>query len=296
MLLFAVALAAAPAAAAHSPPPQMQQLLQNCDAHRFETIITVTVDGQTKHSRLKLCGTEGQSDADWLRTLKDAVKKTAANAAMPKPVRTQILSALNAEIGRLTNGGSAGVESSRVSTNTPALDDLSALPPLPQPKPGQPVAALPPPRMISRKSAADDYAALPPMPTTVTAPTRVLTGSVGGSFVTLPKPHMRFTCFTPGETGDVPCTDFSRDTMLTVRADEDLPAGTSLRFVRDGDARADVELAQLHKGKSQSLALPPPVCSHVVGGSLEIRVVRSVPAAGPLGQEVGKDGPYGLRC
>ncbi len=150
--------------------------------------------------------------------------------------------------------------------------------------------------MIAPRSSSQDYAALPPMPTAVTAPTRVLTGSVGASLPALPKPQMQFICFTPGETGDVPCTGFTRDTMLTVRAGEDLPAGTSLRFVRDGDARADVELAQLRKGKTQRLALPPQVCSHVVGGSLEIRVVRSVPAAGPSGQEVGKDGPYDLRC
>ena len=35
--------------------------------------------------------------------------------------------------------------------------------------------------------------------------------------------------------------------MLTVLAGENLPAGTSLRFVRDGDAKADVQLAQLQQ-------------------------------------------------
>jgi hypothetical protein len=150
--------------------------------------------------------------------------------------------------------------------------------------------------MIAPRSSAQDYAALPPLPTGPAAPVRVLAGTVGASLPALPKPRMDFICYTPGETGDVPCSGFTRDTMLTVRADEDLPVGTSLRFVRDGDARADVQLAQLRKGKTQRLALPPQVCSHVVGGSLQIRVVRSVPAAGPLGQEVGEDGPYDLRC
>jgi hypothetical protein len=107
---------------------------------------------------------------------------------------------------------------------------------------------------------------------------------------------MQFICYNPGDVGEGPCAEFARDTMLTVRADEDLPSGTSLRFVRNGDARADVELAQLRKGKTQQFVLPPEVCSHVSSASLEIRIVRAVKAAGPSGQEVGKDGPYNLRC
>ena len=300
MLLVALALAGAPVTASKekaqpdSPPAQMQKLLENCDAHKFETVIEMTVAGQTKRSRVKLCGTEGQSDAAWVGTLKDAVMKTEANLQMPPAVRQQIVTALNAEISRL-NGGSAVLPPPRRSSRTSALDDLAALPPLPEPKPAETAAALPPPRMIAPKSSSRDYATLPPMPTAPTAPTRVLTGSLGASLVALPKPRMQLICFVPGET-DGPCTGFTRDTTLTVRADEDLPPGTSLRFVRNGDARADVELAQLRKGKTQRFALPPEVCAHVVGATLEIRVVRSVPAAGPSGQEVGKDGPYDLRC
>jgi hypothetical protein len=301
MLLVALALAAAPVTATNektqpdSPPAQMQKLLQNCDAHKFETVIELTVAGQIKHSRVKLCGTEGQSDADWVRTLKDAVMKTEANLQMPPAVREQIVTALNAEISRL-NGGSAALPPPRQSSKISALDGLAALPPLPEPKAAETAAALPPPRMIAPKSSSQDYAALPPMPTAPTAPTRVLTGSLGASLPALPKPRMELVCFIPGEAGEGPCTGFTRDTTLTVRADEDLPPGTSLRFVRNGDARADVALAQLRKGKTQRFTLPPEVCAHVVGATLEIRVVRSVPAAGPSGQEVGKDGPYDLRC
>src|SRR5881409_2409598 len=98
MVILALALMAAPAASAvkekaqpDSPPPRMAKLLENCDAHKFETMIEAPVDGLMKRSRLRLCGTEGQSDADWARTLKDAVKKTEANAQMPKPVRDQIV-------------------------------------------------------------------------------------------------------------------------------------------------------------------------------------------------------------
>jgi hypothetical protein len=280
MLLVALALiAAAPVAAAKdqaqtdSPPQQMEKLLQNCDAHKFETLINVTAGGQPKKSRMKLCGTEGQSDADWVRTLKDAVAKTSANLQMPPAVRDQIVTALNGEIARLTGGAPAP---------TP-LEGYSTLP------------ALPPPRAPAPAKPMQEYTALPPLPTTPAAPTHVLTG-LAAALPQLPKPRMSFSCFAAGDIGDGPCTGFARDTMMTVRADEDLPAGTSIRFVRNGDARADVELAQLRKGKTQRFPLPPEVCSHVSGATLEIRIVRSVPAAGPSGQVVSKDGPYDLRC
>jgi hypothetical protein len=304
MVIFALALMAAPVAAgkgrqdADSPPVPMAKLLENCDAHKFETVIEVPNGALMKRSRLRLCGTEGQSDADWVRTLMDAVKKTEANSQMPKTVRDQIVTALNGEIARLGISGSSlagGLPPPRKSSSTPALDGIAALPPLPESKQSAPTAALPAPRMIEPAAPSRDYAALPPMPTTVTAPTHVLPGA-SALLPALPKPRIQFICFNPGDVGEGPCAEFARDTMLTVRADEDLPSGTSLRFVRNGDARADVELAQLRKGKTQRFALPPEVCSHVSSAALEIRIVRSVPAAGPQGQEVGKDGPYNLRC
>jgi hypothetical protein len=100
---------------------------------------------------------------------------------------------------------------------------------------------------------------------------------------------MTVSCETPGEAPDGPCTGFTRYTLLTVRAGEDLPANTSLRFVRDGEPQADVQLAQLKKGKSMRLAVPTDVCRHVAGGRLELRIVRS-------GQEVASDGPFNLNC
>lgn len=250
-----------------APSQQAKSLLENCDAHKFETMIEIpAADGGTKHSRMKMCGTEGQTDAEWVRTLKDAVTKTQTNLAMPASIRQQIVSAVNAEIARLEG----------------------------KPAPGS-VAALPPPRAKPKSSALGEFAALPPMPDKPPEPVHVLPGG-SAALPFLPRPRMSFICFTPGEVGEGPCTDFSRDTMLTVQADEDLPAGTSLRFVRSGEAKADVELAQLKRGKSMRFPLPGDVCRHAGGGRLEIRIVRSVPAAGAPGQEVGEDGPYNLRC
>lgn len=279
MLLIALALIAAQQSAldaaeklaakpsTSAPSLQARSLIENCDAHKFETVLEIpAADGSMKHSRMRLCGTEGQSNADWVRTLRDAVAKTNSNLSMPASVRMQIVSAINAEIARVQG---------KVATTTPAV--------------------LPPPRSAVKAPPPDEYAALPPMPDKPPAPVSVLPG---GSVAVplLPKPRLSLICFTPGEVGDGPCTEFSRDTFLTVRADEDLPAGTSLRFVRSGEAKADIELAQLKRGRSVRMPLPSDVCTHAGGGRLEIRIVRKLPKAGTGDQEVGDEGPYNLRC
>jgi hypothetical protein len=291
MWLLALALIAPqPAPKSDASSAQVKAILQNCDAHKFETTIDVKVDGVVKKSHVKLCGTEGQTDADWLRTLKDAAAKTEGNSRMPLAVRNQLLAALSLEILRLTSGGSNGV------ARTSALDGISALPPIPDGSQPPPTAVLPPPRAIAPTAQLQAYSSLPPMPTSPPPPVSVLAGEASSSVPLLPSPKMSFSCYAPGDTAENPCTDFNRDTLLTVRADEDVPAGTSLRFVRSGEPRADIEVAQLRRGKSERFALPPNVCRGVNGGKLEIRVVRALPAAGPDGQEVGSDGPFTLHC
>ncbi|HWI88127.1 MAG TPA: hypothetical protein VNS11_02645 [Sphingomicrobium sp.] len=249
-----------------APSKQMQALLQNCDAHKFETMIDIRgPDGSIKHSRMKLCGMEGQTDGEWIGTLKDAIAKTKANDKMPLPMRDQIVAAIGAEVARL------------------------------QGKPAPATAALPPARATAKTSDVAEYTSLPPLPTAPPPPVHVLPGA-SAALPFLPKPAMSFACFTPGDVGELPCTEFTRDTLLTVHADEDLPVGTSLRFVRSGEPMADVELAQLKRGKEMQLPLPSQLCLHATGGRLEIRIVRAVAAAGADGEEVGEDGPYNLRC
>ncbi len=290
MWLFALALTAAqPAPTSDAPSARVKAILQNCDAHKFETTIDVTIDGVVKKSHVKLCGTEGQTDADWLRTLKDAAAKTSGNSSMPSAVRNQILAALNLEILRLTTSGLSVAKTS-------ALDGISALPPIPDGSQSPPTTVLPPPRAIEPAVRSEAYSSLPPMPTSPPLPVHLLASEAGASAPLLPNPKMSLSCYAPGETTEGPCTDFNRDTLLTVRADEDVPAGTSLRFVRSGQTRADIELAELKRGRSERFALPPDVCRGVNGGKLEIRIVRASPTTGPDGQEVGSDGPFALRC
>jgi hypothetical protein len=292
MWLLALAMTAVPPTASEAPSAQVKAILQNCDAHKFETTIDVTVDGAVKKSHVKLCGMDGQTDADWLRTLKDAALKTQSNSKMPPAVRNQIVAALGLEILRLSSPGSL-----RKAPKSSALDGISELPPIPDGPQPSATAALPPPRVVIEPSIQSEaYSSLPPMPSAPPSPVHVLASEAMASVPLLSSPKISFSCVEPGEGAEGPCTDFDRDTLLTVQADEDLPAGTSLRFVRSGQRRADVELAQLKRGTSARFSLPQDVCRGVNGGKLEIRVVRASPAAGPDGQEVRSDGPFVLRC
>jgi len=290
MAATAVAAPESKKATPAAPDSAAAKIVQNCDAHKFETTVREMVDGQPHQSKVKLCGKTGQNDEEWIGTLKDAIEKLNANKDMPAAVRDQIVTALNAEIERLRTGIQVSGRSSAggaVAKNN-VLDGLSPVQGLP-PLKGSQASSLPAPRQAPRSGSAQEYAGLPPLPTAPAAPTHVLVGGVSASVPMLPKPRMTVTCYTPGETGDGPCTGFTRYTLVTVKAGEDLPADTSLRFVRDGDTRADVQLAQLKKGKSMRLAVPTDVCQHVAGGSLELRIVRS-------GQEVASDGPFNLNC
>lgn len=283
-----VGLALGGGVSAAAPAAPTAQLMQSCDAHKFETLVDAMVDGQPHQSKVKLCGKEGQSDADWILTLQDAIAKLNANKNMAPEVRTQIVTAINAEITRLQSAAPAEAK--------PQTETATALPP-PRPQPRV------------QDSLSDDYAALPPLPTAPPPPPHVL--GPGGTLLAAtsstkhersdrvqaplplaagPAPKLNFTCYSPGDVGDdAPCAEFDRETRLTLRAGENIPAGASLLFLRNGEQRASVDLAQLQRGKAFSLLLPSEVCQGVSDGSLELQLVRN-------GTLLKKDGPYSLRC
>jgi hypothetical protein len=290
LALGSVAAVAAPAkkaaparkaAPADAPSAEIKQLLDNCDAHKFETTVDTVEDGQPHRSKVKLCGKEGQSDADWIGTLKDAIAKLDANKDMDAGVRTQIETAINAEIARLQ---SAAASKPAVLANDPGFGkdaatpstEYSSLPPLP--------AAPPPPPKVLVPAETAVATAVP-----ATRVARVPAASIA-TVPTGPAPKLSYSCYSPGDLGgDAPCAGFDRQTMLTVRAQADVPAGLELRFLRNGEQRAQVDLAQLHRGKSLRIALPNAVCAGVGDGSLQLQVVQN-------GAEVKSDGPYSLRC
>lgn len=250
-----------------APPSTQQSAAQNCDAHRFETTIQLTsADGQKRSSKVKMCGTVGQSDADWIRTLQDAVKKTSLSAQMPTAAKEQIIAAVNAEIERLT-------------APALALPDGTDIAKLSRPKP-----------TISDTPLSRDFGALPPLPTTTVAPPNVLGGGgAGGAPV-----RLTLRCALAGdEDRPTDCDTIDKDTIMVLRADEAFPRGVAMRFVRSGEQRAEVDLPALRVGQTANIRLPANVCRGVVRSRVE---VRALGANSPSGSMAGLIGEYDLRC
>lgn len=284
----AALLATAGAAAAPDKGGSAAKVIQSCDAHKFETVVTATVDGQPRQSKVKLCGVEGQTEAAWIKTLRDATRKIDADTQMDPAVRTQIKTAIDAEIARLTiTSAVPGAQGVAVSAAPSAT-------------------ALPPPRRSADSPIAQDFAALPPLPTEPPPPPHLLGSETNGpaiaaaetgtphtvrpSLAAGPAPKLSLACHAPGDLGgEAPCAEFEQETMLTVRADDRIAAGAALRFVRNGQDRAEVDLAALAKGQSQRVALPREVCAGFGAGRLEVQLVQN-------GSVVRSDGPYPLRC
>jgi hypothetical protein len=269
--LFAAAAtaAAAPkkAPVPAEPPAAVKALVQNCDAHRFETTIHLTVNGQPKESKVRLCGTEGQSDSDWIRTLKDAVAKTAANLQMPQAAREQIVAAVSAEIQRL----------SRPALSLPAGGDIAHLPKAAARAPDAPLAR--------------DYGALPPLPTasTVSPPHLLGPGGIVGAV-----PRVTLRCALAGdEDRPTECDSIDRDTVLVLRADEAFPSGVAMRFLRKGEQRAELDLPALRAGQTTILRVPVAVCKGVVRSRVEIQALGGKASSGT---PAGTIGEYDLRC
>lgn len=279
LLLGAAAAAQAPPA---EPPVNAPKLTEACATRSFETTVRGTSKGKPHESKVTFCGSPGQTDADWIATLKDAIAKVTANPAMPPAIKAQIISAVNAEILRL---GAAPA----IAAPGPALVNAPSLP-VPRRTPN---------------AAAPQYSALPAFPPPIAAkPVTPAAGSgsaaapaAPAAYVPpLPRPRMTLSCFSAGDLAvDGPCFAFDRHTRITVRAGEPLK-DTLLRFVRDGVERADYPLPPLAKGRSTSFALPREVCSRAVGGNLSIRIVRGPAGKPQLAQVVGTEGPFNLTC
>lgn len=284
LMLIAMILAAAPAVAqppskaappsktgSGAPNAKLESLLENCDAHKFETTVDTTVDGQPHRSKVKLCGKEGQSDSEWIGTLEDAIAKLESNKEMAPAVREQIVNAVKAEIARLESQPEVSTSAGALPTPradtapAPLSNDYSALPPLPAP----------PPQASPANVAATGAGAA----TAVAAPPPALVA----------KPRLSFSCISPEFPGGGECISLSRDTIITVKAGEAIADSISLHFLRNDQDRGDVTLGAMRKGQTVRFELPQSVCKGVVTAEIEMRVVRS-------NQTVDRQGPFLLHC
>ncbi len=226
-------------------------IVADCNARKFETSVEIERDGDKRLTKLKLCATKNGDDAAWLRTLEDAKAKIAGHPEISSDSKIKIAGELDAEIAKLKTTETASL---------PAPTPPAA--PLPEP--------LPPP------STAPAVAAnAPPAPVPARAPE---------------KPRLTINCLEPGESGaGRRCLSLERTTLLAIRAENDLPPATSLRFVRRGDVRGEVPLAALRQGQLIRTRLPAQLCAGVSSSKVEIQILGS-------SQVVETLGPYMLRC
>jgi hypothetical protein len=277
IILAALALPGAAAAQEPAAAPAADPL-QDCSAHRFETFVERVVDGEPRKSRVKLCGKTGQTDAQWIATLEDAVTKVRENVEMAPDARNQIIAAISAEIARLRDPAAAA-SASAAPVLTPRAaprprdlrDDYASLPSIPPPAPAEPVT--PPSATVGTTPAGTAVRARPVETAT-----------------SLIAPSLAFDCYVAGDmTGPAPCIEFQRDTMITVRAKSDVPAGIELHFERNGSDRAKVAIGPMQSGRTKRLALPSAVCRGVGDGRLAIAVWNGARPA-------RTEGPFPLRC
>ena len=251
------------APASQAPSAETKALMESCTARKFETIVERIVDGEMRGSKVTLCGKEGQTDADWANTLRDAVRKVEANPTMELAVKAQIAAALNAEIAK--------VESP------------------------QAVAIAPPAAVARPAERPPEYSILPPFPPAPVAATTSSIATPAPPTIPAPaakKPRLTIRCSAPGEKGGgSACMALERDTQLTIRADDDLAEGASLHFLRRGKPAGEIALAQMRPGQSLRSRLPPELCSGVNSSKVEIQILGR-----GANQAAETLGPYSLRC
>lgn len=255
------AIAAQPQPAAQEKPAASAEAAQKiaaCEGQKFEFKA-----GDERPTRITLCSDKGATAADLVRMFESAAVRIGQLDKLPQDRRAALVAQLKAKIIEVQ------------------ASNMIALP-------------LPAPRSTPEITPMPEYAQLPPLPSPVRTP--VVAQPSPAPAVPLTKPRLTLECSTPGEIAEGgPCLNFAKDTLVTVRAGETLPAGTSLRFVRRGDVRAELALAQMRKGQTRRIKLPAEVCVGVTGSNIEIQILRRANATA-MGQVVDSRGPYQLRC
>ena len=219
-------------------------------------------------TKVTLCSKKDATADELVQMLEDAAAKLE-KSSMAEDRRVAIVQQIRSKISELKGGKSAAPAAAAVAEPLAKLPEAAlVLPVIPAPVPA--------PEPVARPPIAPVFT-----PTPVPARTPSLLAA---------KPRLTFECYTPGDIGTGgPCITLARDTRLTVKAGEPLAGGTTLRFRRNGEIRAELALNQMRKGQSVRLVIPQQVCGGVVEAEVEIQVARG-------GSTVDTRGPYLLRC
>jgi hypothetical protein len=212
-------------------------------------------------TKVTLCSKKDATPREVVLMLDEAANKLENSLGIAEDRRIMIVKQIRAKISELQKVAEAGAPPPPAAAEKPVA---SALP--------------------STPSAPAEFTPLPPLPRPI-KPAAVAAPSLLG-----PKPRLSFECYTPGEIGSGgPCTILGRDTRLTIRARDALAGGASLRFVRNGESRAEVPLQQMRKGQSIRMILPQQLCKGVSEAEAKIEIMNG-------GRYADSIGPFLLRC
>lgn len=202
-------------------------------------------------TKVTLCSDKGATHEQVVRMLEDAAAKLERTKGLPDDRRIPLVQQMRGKIAELEKAA----KSEAAVAPAVSAPMAATVPPLPRPKP-----------------------AAGPVMANASSP------------LALPKPRLDFQCYTPGEIGiGGDCVTMNRDTRLTVKAGEIIQPATSLRFTRNRDFRAEVQIGPMRKGQAKRLMVPREVCKGVVDAEIEIQVARGT-------QVVDTRGPYLMRC
>ena len=252
-LLAAAPLLAQQRDTVEATDPNAAQIVADCSARKFESSVEIDKGGQKRLTRFKLCAAKDSDDAAWVKVLQDAKAKIAAHPDISAESKASIASQLDVEIAKY--GKASPVP--RAAVTVQQTPTIWATP-----------QTVPPPAPVAK---------LTPLPAPAATPAAA-------------RPRITISCLEPGEKGaGSTCTSLGRATRLQVRADADLGQGATLRFLRRGDVRGEIALAQMHQGDLYRSKLPPELCAGVASSKVEIQILGGK-------QVVDTLGPYNLRC
>lgn len=242
----------APAAApTTAKEPDLARKAAECAGERF----VFAWGAGSNPTKVTLCSDKGASHEEVVRMLEDAAAKLERTTGIPEDRRIVLVQQIRGKVSELEKVRAAKASpADSAPAQTASIPGVTPLKPIPRP----------------------------------TASTAVATSL--SSALLLPKPKLTFDCYTPGDIGiGGPCVALNRDTRLTVKAGEAIPAATSLRFTRRGEFRTEVQLGPMRKGQSRRLVIPREVCGGVVETEIQIQVARG-------SHPVDTRGPYLMRC
>ncbi len=242
---------------------QAETLKSKCGDRRFETSAEGMIGGQRRRRRMTLCAEPGETDAQWLAKLENAVTWVKAQTDLSDEVKDQLVADLRKEIARPKT---VRLSPALPSATLPAADALVAtVPPMPAP--------------LSTTYTASGSVYRP------TAPVRP------------ERPPLTIRCLAVGERGSGSrCNFLDEDTVLAVQADANLASSTALRILRRGETRAEIPIAALRQGQMVRVKMPAPVCSRVSSSVVTIQILAGDPATVAGNRVADELGPFRLRC